>query len=160
MVPYIICMSLPWRYRAAPIYSLFVLFLERPMPGQKARPQTRPPSLLCTTRKSPGRLLGSSPPTSTNQVTFNNKYADAASVWYFKGGSQRQSVGITQPSQRNIDTRYLPTLWMWKKHLDCMCTEGSGRSLCNEIQYFDYISSGYIYITPWQAMNANGFLTF
>lgn len=46
---------------------------ERPMPGQKVRLQTRPLSLLCTSLKSPGRLLGNSPPTSTNQVTFKDK---------------------------------------------------------------------------------------
>lgn len=52
--------------------AMLFLFVspERPMHGQKARPQTRLPSLPCTTLKSPGRLPGSSPPTSINQVTF------------------------------------------------------------------------------------------
>ena len=52
---------------------LFRVSLERPMPGQKVRLQTRPRSLLCMTLKSPGLLPGSSPPTSTNQVTFQIK---------------------------------------------------------------------------------------
>lgn len=49
----------------------------QPTPGQRAKPQSRPPSLLCTTLKSPGRLPESSPPTSTNQVTLNDKPAHA-----------------------------------------------------------------------------------
>ncbi|XP_055364130.1 junctophilin-1a isoform X2 [Betta splendens] len=40
---------------------------EQPTPGQKAKPPIRLLSRLCTTPKSPGRLLGSSPPISTNQ---------------------------------------------------------------------------------------------
>lgn len=38
-------------------------------PGQKVRPQSRQPFLLSMRLKSPGRLQGSSPPISTNQVT-------------------------------------------------------------------------------------------
>ncbi len=69
--------------RNSNIVSVCVL-PERPMPGQKVRLQSRPPSPLCTTLKSPGRLLGSSPPTSTNQVTFNNKPSYWTHGWYFK----------------------------------------------------------------------------
>lgn len=47
-------------------------FPGRPMPGQKARLQSRLPFLLSMTLKLPGRLPGSSPPISTNQVTFEN----------------------------------------------------------------------------------------
>lgn len=43
------------------------------MPGQKVRPRSRPPFLLCTNLKLQERWRGSSPPISTNQVTFNNR---------------------------------------------------------------------------------------
>lgn len=43
------------------------------MPGQKVRLQSRPPFLLSTNLKLQERWRGSSPPISTNQVTFNNK---------------------------------------------------------------------------------------
>lgn len=43
-------------------------FTEQPMLGQKVRLQTRPRSLRCMNLKLPGRLPGSSHPTSTSQV--------------------------------------------------------------------------------------------
>lgn len=48
-------------------------FPGQPMPGQKARLQSRLPFPLSMTLKLPGRLPGSSPPISTNQVTLKNK---------------------------------------------------------------------------------------
>lgn len=43
----------------------------RRTPGQKVRLQSRPPFLPSMRLRSPGRLPGSSPPISTNQVTVN-----------------------------------------------------------------------------------------
>lgn len=88
------------------------------MPGQKVRLQSRPPSPLCTTLKLPGRLLGSSPLTSTNQVTFNNKpwytrliFKSDISVLQWKGrkcGYHSALAGISIP---NVSS-YSPTVWI------------------------------------------------